>query len=45
MFNVNRESQANKVQGLLDEGPDIIDEMLFNEGLSRSKFAITPERL
>ena len=25
--------------------PDLIDEMIHNEGLSRSKFAITPERL
>jgi hypothetical protein len=25
--------------------PDLIDEMIHNEALSRSKFAITPERL
>lgn len=25
--------------------PDLIDEMIYNEGLSRSKLAITPERL
>ena len=25
--------------------PDLIDEMIHNEGLRRSKFAITPERL
>ena len=45
MENVNRESQSNKVEGLMNAAPDLIDEMLHNEGLSRSKFAITPERL
>jgi hypothetical protein len=25
--------------------PDIIDEMMFNEEISRSRFAITPQRL
>jgi hypothetical protein len=45
MNNVNRESQSNKVEGLMNATPDIIDEMMFNEELSRSKFAITPERL
>lgn len=29
----------------MNAAPDLIDEMLHNEGLSRSKFAITPERL
>jgi hypothetical protein len=33
------------VEGLMNAAPDLIDEMLHNEGLSRSKFAITPERL
>ena len=45
MLGVNRESQANKVEGLMTAAPDLIDEMIHNEGLSRSKFAITPERL
>ena len=45
MQNVNRESQANKVDDLLAAAPDLIDEMIYNEGLQRSTFAITPERL
>jgi len=45
MLGVNRESQANKVEGLMTAAPDLIDEMIHNEGLGRSKFAITPERL
>ena len=39
------ESQSNKVEGLMNAAPDLIDEMMHNEELSRSKFAITPERL
>jgi hypothetical protein len=45
MLEVNRESQSNKVEGLMKAGPDLIDEMMHNEALGRSKFAITPERL
>ena len=45
MQSVNRESQANKVDDLLAAAPDLIDEMIYNEGLQRSTFAITPERL
>ena len=45
MESVNRESQSNKVEGLMNAAPDLIDEMMHNEELSRSKFAITPERL
>jgi len=33
------------VEGLMNAAPDLIDEMMHNEELSRSKFAITPERL
>ncbi len=29
----------------MNAAPDIIDEMMFNEELSRSRFAITPQRL
>jgi hypothetical protein len=45
MLGVNRDSQANKVEGLMTAAPDLIDEMIHNEALSRSKFAVTPERL
>ena len=45
MLTVNRESQSNKVDGLMTAAPDLIDEMIYNEGLSRSSFAITPSRL
>ena len=45
MLSVNRESQSNKVEGLMAAAPDLIDEMIYNEGLSRSSFAITPERM
>jgi hypothetical protein len=29
----------------MNAAPDIIDEMMFNEEISRSRFAITPQRL
>jgi len=45
MENVNRDSQQTKVDDLFAATPDLIDEMIYNEGLQRSTFAITPERL
>lgn len=45
MLEINRESQSTKVEGLMNSAPDLIDEMIYNEELSRSKFAITPERM
>jgi len=42
MQSVNRESQQNKVDDLFAATPDLIDEMVYNEGLQRQAFAITP---
>ena len=42
MTNVNRDSQASKVNGLLNKCPDLIDEMIHNESLNRSRIKITP---
>ena len=42
---VDRESQATKVGGLMDAVPDLIDEMNHNEELSRAWLQITPGRL
>ena len=45
MNNVDRESQATKVTGLMQAVPDLIDEMNHNEELSRAFLQITPNRL
>ena len=45
MASVNRDSQSNKVDGLMAAAPDLIDEMIHNERLGHSAFPITPERL
>lgn len=42
MLGVNRESQSTKVEGLMVVAPDLIDEMMHNEKLSRNKMSITP---
>jgi hypothetical protein len=36
MIDVDRETQATKVKGLMDAVPDLIDEMNHNEELSRA---------
>ena len=45
MISVDRESQQTKVRDLLDNVPDLIDEMIHNEELSRATIQITPQRL
>ena len=45
MNDVDRDSQATKVTGLMDAVPDLIDEMNHNEELSRAWLQITPARL
>jgi len=40
-----RESQSTKVKSLLDSIPDLKDEMIHNEELSRATIQITPTRL
>jgi hypothetical protein len=42
MISVDRESQQTKVRDLLDNVPDLIDEMIHNEELSRATIQITP---
>ena len=45
MTDVDRESQATKVKGLMEAVPDLIDEMTHNEELSQAWLEITPARL
>jgi len=45
MQSVDREFPAAKISGLLNKSADLIDEMVHNEGLSRSTIQITPHRL
>jgi hypothetical protein len=42
---VDRDSQATKVMGLMEFVPDLIDEMNHNEELTRATIEITPNRL
>jgi rubrerythrin len=45
MINVDRESQASKVTGLMASVPDLIDEMNHNDALANALIRITPDRL
>lgn len=45
MEEVDRDSQASKVTGLMDFVPDLMDEMFHNEELTRATIEITPGRL
>ena len=45
ILNVDRESQATKVMGLMVSVPDLIDEMNHNEELDKAILKITPQRL
>ena len=36
MSSVDRETQASKVHGLIDAVPDLVDEMLHNDELTRA---------
>ena len=45
MINVDRESQSTKVRDLIRAVPDLIDEMILNEELSRATLQITPKKL
>ena len=45
MQDVDRESQASKVTGLMDSVPDLIDEMNHNDALANALIRITPDRL
>ena len=45
MEEVDRDSQATKVMGLMDFVPDLMDEMNHNEELTRATIEITPNRL
>lgn len=45
MEEVDRDSQATKVTGLMEFVPDLMDEMNHNEELTRATIEITPSRL
>jgi len=45
MENVDRDTQATKVTGLMEFVPDLMDEMHHNEELTRATIEITPARL